>query len=261
MSSLATASAADARKAQLGNVTLAYHEVGPADGPPVLLLHGFASNARVNWFSTSWASLFVDAGFRVVAPDHRGHGASTKFHDPADYGPDIFANDAVALLDHLGIERADVGGFSMGARVAFALAAWHPERVGRVCLCGMGANIFGGTRDNEPIARALEADDPDTIEDAGAKSFRLFADRTGSDRLALAACIRPSRVRLTPDMAKRIAAPVLVAVGGDDEVSGPAEPLAAMIPGARSLTVPGRDHMRSTGDRDIKAAVLDFLRS
>ena len=245
--------------ADLDGVDLAFHDLGSRDGPPVLLVHGFASNAQVNWFLTSWATMLSEAGRRVVAFDNRGHGGSSKFYDPTAYGPDIFAQDAVALLDHLEIAETDVIGYSMGARIAFALGAWHPQRVRRLALCGMGERIFGSGRNSEDVARALETGEPGAIDDAAALKFRRFAERTGSDLRALAACIRPSQTKLTPELAQTIAAPTIVAVGGDDEVAGRAEPLADLLPAGEAFTVPGRDHMKSTGDPQIKAAVLAFL--
>ena len=245
--------------AKLNGVDLAYRSWGLEEGVPVVLVHGFASNMRVNWMLTSWVTTLENAGKRLIAFDNRGHGGSSKFYDPGEYGPDIFAADLVGLLDHLEIEKADLVGYSMGARIAFATAAWHPNRVNRICLCGMGERIFGGRGNDEPIAQALEAPDAATVTDPTARLFRTFAERTGSDLKALAACIRPSRVKLTPAMAQSVKAPTLVAVGGDDDVAGPAEPLARMLPNGRAFTVPGRDHMKSTGDPAIKKAVCEFL--
>lgn len=249
----------EATIAELGEVSLAYRDLGPREGRAVLLVHGFASNMRVNWFLTSWVDTLTRAGRRVVAFDNRGHGGSTRFYRPEEYGPDIFARDAVALLDHLSIERTDVIGYSMGSRIGFAMGAWHAERVRRLALCGMGANIFGSGRDNEIVARVLESERPEEFDNPAAMTFRRFAERTGADLKALAACIRPSRVRLTPDLAPLVTAPTIVAVGGDDDVAGAAEPLADMLPDGEAFTVPGRDHMKSTGDPAIKRAVTDFL--
>ncbi len=89
--------------------------------------------------------------------------------------------------------------------------------------------------------------------------FRQFADQTRSDLKALAACIRGSRQVLTREEVARIAVPVLIAVGTHDRVAGSAQALAALIPGARSLDIPGRDHMLAVGDRVFKTAVLEFL--
>jgi len=103
-----------------GGVEIAYQTAG--DGPPILLIHGFASNARVNWWDTSWVKTLTDAGRHVISFDHRGHGASQKLYDPALYPAAEMAEDARRLLDHLGIVQADVMGYSMGARITVAMA-------------------------------------------------------------------------------------------------------------------------------------------
>ena len=245
--------------ADLDGVSLSFHDLGPKDAQPVLLVHGFASNARVNWFMTGWVADLLAAGRRVVAFDNRGHGGSSKFYDASEYGPDIFATDAVKLLNYMDIPQADVVGYSMGGRIAFALAVWHGHRVRKAAICGMGANLFGRREGSERVAEVLEADEVAEGTDPRLLQFRRFAERTGSDRLALAACIRPSSVVLTPEQARTIQVPVIVAVGSDDETAGPAEPLADAIPGARSYTAPGKDHMKATGDAGLKRAVIDFL--
>ena len=245
--------------AGLGRVETSWLEAGGPEGAPVLLLHGFASSADVNWRLTGWIDMLAGAGRRVVAPDHRGHGASQKFYAAPDYGPDIFAADAVALLDHLQIGKADVVGYSMGARVALWMAAHHANRVGRAVICGMGEHMFGGRGNNETIAEGLETDRPQGIQSDTARTFRRFAERTGSDLKALAACIRPSRTRLTPDDARAVSVPTLIAVGTDDEVAGDPQPLADLVPTAEVFRAAGRDHMKATGAPEIKRAVLEFL--
>jgi pimeloyl-ACP methyl ester carboxylesterase len=115
---------------------LAYLDEGA--GEPVLLIHGFASNMRVNWVSPGWVKTLTEAGYRAIALDNRGHGASSKSHRPADYYPDKMAADAAALLDHLGLERAHVMGYSMGARVAAFMALAFPEKVATLVFGGLG---------------------------------------------------------------------------------------------------------------------------
>ncbi|HSM18849.1 MAG TPA: alpha/beta hydrolase, partial [Hyphomicrobiales bacterium] len=117
---------------QSNGVEIAYEVTG--EGAPVLLIHGFASNARVNWRDTMWIKTLVGAGHRVIALDNRGHGQSEKLHDPADYGAEPMAEDARRLLDHLEVGQADVVGYSMGARLTALLAIGHPDRVRRAVL-------------------------------------------------------------------------------------------------------------------------------
>jgi pimeloyl-ACP methyl ester carboxylesterase len=247
-------------------VRIAFVDEGPAGGPseakadPVLLIHGFASSVRYNWREPGWIALLVKHGFRVVAMDNRGHGESAKLYDPQDYGAALMAEDARRLLDHLGLARADVMGYSMGARISAFLALAHPERVRSAVFAGLAGNMVRPVAGTGPIAHALEADSIDDVTNPTARTFRAFADRTGSDRRALAACIRGARDPLTREMVARIACPVLVVAGGDDVIAGPADDLARLIPGAQALTVPRRDHMRTVGDRIYMDGVLGFLR-
>ena len=240
-----------------GDVPIAFIDEG--EGEPILLIHGFASNHRVNWVSTGWVGALKGAGRRVVALDNRGHGSSGKPHDPAAYGTPVMMEDARRLLDHLGIPRADVMGYSMGARITAFLALAHPERVRSAVLSGLGMGLVTGVGPPGPIAAALRAPSLDDVTDPTGRAFRLFADQTGSDREALAACISASRQTLTPEELARIRVPVLVAVGGKDDVGGDPHGLAALIPGAEAFVIPNRDHMKAVGDPSHKRAVLDFL--
>lgn len=229
------------------------------EGEPILLIHGFASNLTTNWVDAGWVRSLTGAGRRIVAYDNRGHGRSQKLYDEAAYGAPVMAEDARRLLDHLGIERADVMGYSMGSRIAAFLAFAHPTRVRSLVFAGLGINMVRGIAGSGPIAHAFEAPTIEEVTNATARSFRAFADSTGSDLKALAACIRSSRVKVTPEALTMLRAPVLVACGSLDVISGPAEPLAALIPGAEALVIEGRDHMKAVGDKRLKEGVLDFL--
>jgi pimeloyl-ACP methyl ester carboxylesterase len=242
---------------QSDGVEIAYEVTG--EGAPVLLIHGFASNARVNWRDTLWVKTLAGAGHQVIAHDNRGHGQSQKLYDPADYGAYEMAEDARRLLDHLEIAQADVIGYSMGARLTALLAIAHPDRVRRAVLGGLAANMIRGLGGSETIAKALEADDAATITDPAARGFRAFAEQTDSDLRALAACMRGSRQAVSKQTLARIACPVLVVAGEADEIAGPVEPLVAAIPDARGLPLPGRDHMKAVGDRLFKQKVVAFL--
>src|SRR5262245_9458423 len=136
-------------------VDIAYLDEG--EGEPMVLVHGFASTKDVNWVNPGWISTLTRAGRRAIALDNRGHGASGKLYDPAAYHSAVMAEDVRALLDHLGIPRADVMGYSMGARISAFLALAHPERVRSVVLAGLGIQLVDGVGLPESIADALEA--------------------------------------------------------------------------------------------------------
>ncbi len=232
-------------------------ETGPGD--PILLVHGFASSHAVNWVNPGWVKTLTGAGFRVIAADNRGHGRSGKPHDPAAYKSAIMAEDARRLLDHLGIERADVMGYSMGARISAHLALAHPERVRSLLLGGLGVHLVEGVGLPLGIADAMEAPSLDVLTDPMQRMFRAFADANRSDLKALAACIRGSRDTLSAEEVGRIRAPTLISVGTKDPVAGSARGLAALMPGAEVFDIEGRDHNLAVGDKTHKAAVLDFL--
>lgn len=240
-------------------VELSYLDEGEPARDCVLLIHGFASNHRVNWVDTGWVKTLTEAGYRVVAIDNRGHGDSAKLHDPAQYGGPIMAEDARRLLDHLRLAQVHVIGYSMGARIAAFLALSHPGRVRSLVFGGLGINMVRGMAGTGPIAHALEAESIDQVVNATARTFRAFAEQTGSDLKALAACIRSSRDPISAADVGRLHCPVLVAVGETDVIGGSAVALAEMIPGAQSMVIAGRDHMKAVGDREFKARVLAFF--
>jgi pimeloyl-ACP methyl ester carboxylesterase len=238
-------------------VELAYVEEG--EGEPVVLVHGFASNAAVNWVNPGWMTTLTRARYRAIALDLRGHGASAKLYDPAVYHSALMAEDVRALLDHLDIRRADVIGYSMGARITAFLALSHPARVRSAVFGGLGIHLVDGVGLPQSIADALEAPSLADVHDPQGRMFRAFAEQTKSDLKALAACIRGSRQTLSRAAVATITTPVLVAVGTKDDVAGSASELAALLPHGRALDIPGRDHMLSVGDRAFKQGALAFL--
>src|SRR5277367_3285368 len=243
-------------------VDIAFIDVAPQGldlGEPILLIHGFASNHRVNWVDPRWVETLAQAGRRIVVFDNRGHGQSEKLYAPADYRAELMTQDAANLLAHLGIERADVMGYSMGARIASFLALAEPRVVRSLVLGGLGDRLVRDGGLPEAIAEALEAPSLDSLADPTQRLFRAFADQTKSDRAALAACVRGSRRNLTPEEAAGINQPTLVAVGERDALAGDPSKLVALLPRAEALLISGRDHNLAVGDKAFKAGVLDFL--
>jgi pimeloyl-ACP methyl ester carboxylesterase len=159
----------------------------------------------------------------VLAVDARGHGASDKPYDAAAYGEQRMARDLLSLCDHLGLERFDLVGYSMGAVVALIVAS-TTARARRLVAAGVGEGVIecGGVdmrkTSRETMAAALLTDDPATIAHPGAAVFRAFVDRSGSDRRAPggpgAAPARGNRSRST---ASRRA--TLVLAGAGDRIS------------------------------------------
>ena len=240
-----------------GDVEIAYLDEG--EGDPILLVHGFASTMNVNWVYPAWVSELKKNGRRVIALDNRGHGESAKLYDAEAYRIGTMAGDVSALMDHLGIERADIMGYSLGSRITAWLARSQPQRLRSAILGGIGMGLIEGGGPGENVAAALEASSLDEVTDPVGRTFRAFADQTRSDRRALAACLRGSRGLMTRDEAAAIAVPVLIAVGTADEIAGSANALGKIIPGAQVLNIPNRDHMRAVGDKVYKTGALDFL--
>ena len=240
-------------------VEIAFRDEG--QGEPVLLIHGFASNGRVNWVETGWVKHLLAEGFRVIAIDNRGHGESEKLYDPAQYPAAEMAEDAYRLLAHLGSPKAHVMGYSMGARIAAFLCINHPEAVQDAVFAGLASNMISGVPGGADIAEAMEAPTTADVSKPEARAFRYFAELTKSDLKALAACIRSSRVKITVEMLATVKVPVLVVAGTEDSVSGTVEPLVAAIPGSTGLRLDGKNHMNAVGDKTYKAKVVEFFKS
>jgi pimeloyl-ACP methyl ester carboxylesterase len=241
---------------------IVYHQWGLAwVEPPVVLHHGFAADAHVNWLYPGIVDALVGAGRHVVAVDARGHGRSAKPHDPAAYGEAQMARDVSALIDRLGVDAVDLVGYSMGAVVALITAA-HDPRVRRLVVGGVGAGVVevGGvdTRvvPDETMRAALEADDPESIGHPDAAAFRAFADVVGGDRRALAA--QAAATHQAPIPLERITAPTLVLAGDVDPLAARPEVLARAIPDAGVRTLSG-DHFGAVTDPECACAVVEFL--
>lgn len=238
-------------------IDIAYLDEG--EGEPIVLVHGFGSTKEINWVGPGWVSTLTGAGRRVIALDNRGHGASAKLYQSELYDPWLMARDVLALIDHLGLTRVDLMGYSMGGRISACATLTAPERVRSLVLGGIGIHLIAGAGLPITIADALRAPSLDEVTDPMGRMFRAFADQTKSDRAALAACIIGSRRTLSREEVARINVPTLIAVGTRDEVAGAPGPLAELIPDARAIDIPDRDHMRAVGDKVFKEAVLAFL--
>jgi pimeloyl-ACP methyl ester carboxylesterase len=168
-------------------IRIAYETVG--EGPSVVLVHGFA-----NWKAPGWFDTLTVAGCRVIAMDCRGHGESDKPHDPAFYNHALMAEDVVAVMDAAGVGDAFLMGYSMGGFISMHVLMDHPELLRKVVIGGVGGSYLGpafGSRD--AIAEALLEPDKSKITDPVQRSFREFAEQSGKDIQALAACLRGKR--------------------------------------------------------------------
>jgi pimeloyl-ACP methyl ester carboxylesterase len=235
------------------------HYAAEGDGDPVILVHGFGSNFEVNWKNTGWFDFFLSIGRRVVALDLRGHGKSSKFHNPDAYLPGRMGEDILGLMDHLDLETADLMGYSMGAWLSMYLLAAAPDRFQRGILGGVGDNFMIEAGRGEKIARAMTTPEPKSITDTTLRMVRDFAQHTKSDLRALAACSRGGHGGLPP--CRDIPQPVLIVGGERDDFVGPPERIASEIPRAAVRTMKGRDHLTLLTDKRFKKEVADFLKN
>ncbi|MEM7069420.1 MAG: alpha/beta hydrolase [Pseudomonadota bacterium] len=243
--------------AQIRNTDLAYFDEG--EGAPIVLIHGFASNASVNWLSPGWIKTLTDAGYRVIAIDNRGHGDSRKFYEEEAYTLQNMSGDVAGLIDHLGLVKPHVMGYSLGSRITATLAHLHGEKIGQIILAGNGYNMVEGGFDSSMIRDGLLAESLDaTTTDIG-RDFRFFAEQTKSDLNALAACIMGGRAHIPESVFQEIQNDTLVIIGTEDTVAIDGERLAALIPRGRYEPIPKRNHMNAVGDKVYKQKVLEFL--
>jgi pimeloyl-ACP methyl ester carboxylesterase len=237
-------------------VDINYHAAGT--GKPVVLVHGFASSHRINWINTGWIDQLTRNGRQVIAPDLRGHGDSTKFYSPADYPCRLMGQDIIGLMDRLEIESADMIGYSMGAWISSYLMVRFPERFNAVVLGGIGAVIMEFHQRGEQIARALSTPYPEQITQPFLRALREFSELAGNDLRALTACARGVYSDGPPNF-QSAEKPVLVITGEKDDVAGPPEKLAALIPNAQTVIVPACDHLTALTRREYQLEVFKFL--
>jgi len=237
-------------------VRIHYELNGPERGTPVVMVHGFASDYRLNWVGSRWQETFTQAGFRVIGMDCRGHGHSDKPHDEAAYSVQAMAGDVVRLLDHLDQASAAYLGYSMGSRIGLEVVLEHPERVTRAVLGGIGA--AGAISKAQSIADALRRREP-TDDPVAAMFYSFASSRPTNDLDALAACIVGLQPDEDPARLGKVTTPILVVVGDQDRIARRAPELIEVIPSARLVTVVGRDHMSAVPAGDFKRAALEFL--
>jgi len=238
-------------------VKIYYEDVGA--GEAVMLVHGFASTAEHNWGGTGWIATLSEK-YRVIAPDVRGHGLSDKPRAREDYGYASMGADVTRLMDHLGLERAILIGYSMGASIAIELMLLRPERFRAIVLGGIAYDDgLEDKADRDAISQAYRTDDPARIKSPVAKAYRRFAESMPNDLKALAALIDAERSPFDPAKLAAVRMPVLIVVGTNDNAIGDPKPLAKMIPGARLVMLEGRDHLTAPADQRFKDVVLEFV--
>lgn len=242
------------RFASFDGVEIAWHETGA--GHPVILLHGLFSDAVTNWIKFGTAEAIAAAGFRVIMPDLRGHGDSTKPHDAAAYPADVLALDAAALIAHLGLTDFDLGGYSLGARTVVRCLA-RGMRPRRAVLGGMGlAGLIESNRRTDWFLHVI-ANPGSFAQGSPGWTAVQFMRTNHVDGTAVAQVLRAQAVT-TRETVAALATPTLVVCGADDQDNGSASDLAAVLPNATYVEIPGT-HMSSVTKPDFGAAIASFL--
>jgi pimeloyl-ACP methyl ester carboxylesterase len=236
-------------------VELAWHETG--SGRPLILLPGFGGTGY-RMLEHGPAGPLALHGHRVILPDLRGYGDSAKPRDPARYPPDVLADDGLALVEHLGLGDGDydLGGYSLGARVVVRMLA-RGAKPGRAIVAGQGlANVSGpaGGANHRVLTAlvngiAVEPGSPD------AHRAQVISKSSADPRVMLH--VLDSLVPTSEAALRAIAVPALVAIGDQDERSDAGQ-LAALLPKARFVRVPG-DHASALAAPELATAILTFL--
>ena len=236
-------------------VELAYHELG--EGRPVVLLHGLFSDANMNWIKFGHAERIAREGFRVIMPDLRAHGLSSRPHEAQHYPKGILARDLKELVERLELTEFDLGGFSLGARTTV-------EGVGegltprRAILGGAG---FEGLkhwerRKNFFLEAIAMFDQRPPREDPHWLSIQFMKSQK-IDRVA-AGHLLESFSDAFLDWLKAFTMPTLVVCGAQDDDNGSGRELAATLPNATFAEVPGT-HMSSITKPEFGEAIATFL--
>ena len=242
--------------ASFDGARIAWRELG--DGPPVLLLHGLFSHAEMNWLKFGHAQAVADAGYRVILPDFRAHGLSAAPKDPAAYPHDVLARDIESLIEHLRLDTFDLGGYSLGARTCVRLIS-RGLRPRRAVLGGMGLEgITQGLRRRDFFADAIAGGRVHAVG-SGAWYALQFARSTGTD-LEAAVHLLGSFADTDPDELAAFTMPTLIVCGEEDRDNGSAPALAAALPRATLVEIPG-NHISAVARPGIGDAIAAFLRA
>lgn len=235
-------------------VDLAWHEVG--EGRPVILIHGYFSNARTNWIKFGHADVIAAKGFRVIMPDLRAHGESARPHDAALYPADVLADDGFTLIDHLGLSDFDLGGYSLGARTtARMLVRGAAPR--RAIIGGMGLEGLTAATSRQGHFRNI-LNNPGTFE-RGTPEWNAdaFLKTTKGDPVALLHILDTFVDTPLAEIAA-IQTPTLVVAGEEDDDNGSTQALADLLPHSQLKHVPG-GHMSAVVKPELGQAIADFL--
>ncbi len=233
---------------------LAYRETGV--GRPLVLIHGYFSNAWTNWIRYGHVAEIRSRGFRVIMPDLRAHGDSDKPHDAAAYPKDVLRDDAFDLIRHLGLDDYDLAGYSLGGRTCVRMLV-HGAAPRRAVLTGMGYQGIIDTQGRGDYFHRVLTNLGSFERGTNEWMTEAFLKTTKGDPVALLR-ILDTFADTSPEELAGIRVPVLVATGDEDDDNGSGEELAAAIPNGRFQSIPG-GHMSAVVKPELGRAIADFL--
>jgi pimeloyl-ACP methyl ester carboxylesterase len=240
---------------------IATYEFGDdLNAPVVVLLHGFASSATTNWVQTGWTRELSRAGYRVVALDQRGHGASDKPHHPESYSMELLVGDLLTVMDTYFLDDVALIGYSLGARVTWHAALDLPNHV--------TLGVLGGIPDGDPLTRfrldqahALISEGAPVEDRLTAAYVDMASGIPGNDLTALVALVEGMRGGAQPDPSDPPQQPLLFATGSDDSIIEASRALAAAAPQGGFFEIPGRNHFNAPTSRPFRDRALEFLQA
>jgi len=233
---------------------IAWRDVG--EGRPVVLIHGYFSDAHTNWIRYGHAEAIAAAGFRVIMPDLRAHGSSARPHDPAAYPPDVLMRDGFALIEHLGLTEYDLGGYSLGARTAMRMLA-NGARPRKAIVSGMGLTGIIHTQGRGGFFRNV-LPNLGTFKQGSAEWLsEAFLKTTRGDPVALLH-ILDTFVDTPVEAVRAVEPPVLVLCGAEDHDNGSAQELADALPHGAYREMPGT-HMSAVLKPELGREIAAFL--
>lgn len=221
---------------------MVWHGMGPEDGRPVILIHGLFSNAFTNWVRYGHAAKLAAKSRRVIMPDLRAHGESAKPHDPSGYSHDILADDNLALIAQLGLQPGafDLGGYSLGGRTTARMLV-RGAKPGKAMLAGMGLEGLLDLGGRVSFFRKVLEGRGTHAKFSPEWMAEGFLKTTGGDAEALLLLLDNFPTIARASLAD-LSMPILVLTGADDNDNGSARALAAALPNAGFVEVPG-NHM------------------
>ena len=238
----------------VGGLPIAVHIAG--EGRDLVLIHGYFSNAWTNWVRYGHAKRLVEAGFRLIMPDLRGHGESGKPHDPAAYPPDALTEDNLAVIDQLGLTDYDLGGYSLGARTTVRMLA-RGAAPRRVILAGMGLRGLVNTLDKGGYYRNVLTNLGSFERGTSEWMTEAFLKTTKGDPVALLHILN-TFVDTPADTIATFTQPTEVICGVDDQDNGVAQELVDTLPNGRYVEIPG-NHMAAVTKKELGEAMVAFL--